>query len=177
MSCCYRTAAPSPSPSTPASTPTLAAPALARKDGAFTYTPPWRWMPSRKTSMDWPTCTGGLALLGNPARRKTRLNRKRVTVGWPLHSGVVSASPPASKPRWWPTGSLISMNSSSACHPRAWKFSCGQPRTASWPLPRESGYSTGSASNPCRGKSICFCRPSLGSDRLARLSYNYALVD
>ena len=45
----------------------LAAPALARKDGAFTYTPPWRWMPSRKTSMDWPTCTGGLALLGNPA--------------------------------------------------------------------------------------------------------------
>ena len=52
-----------------------------------------------------------------------------------------------------------------------------QPRTASWPLPRESGYSTGSASNPCRGKSICFCRPSLGSDRLARTSCNYALVD
>ncbi|MEC8259787.1 MAG: hypothetical protein VX032_05165 [SAR324 cluster bacterium] len=35
MSCCYRTAAPSPSQSTPASTPTLAAPTLARKDGGF----------------------------------------------------------------------------------------------------------------------------------------------
>ena len=129
MSCGYRTAAPSPSQSTPASTPTLAAPALARKDGDFTYTPPWRWMPSRKTSMDWPTCTGGLAPLGNPARRKTRLNRKKVTAGWPLHSRLVSASPLASKPRCWPTGSPISINSSSACLPRAWKFSCGQPRT------------------------------------------------